>query len=490
MRRGALVVGLAVSLLGGGAALAGMRGQYGGALRLAVPVAPQTLDPALVATPAELVAAGLMFDTLVRLGGDGELRAGLAAVPESEANGRLFRLRLRTNLRFHDGSPATAREVVASLTRLDDSKLGSPFAAIALPLAGAGEGGRIGLAAVNDSEVQASLAFPYPDWPRALAHPGAALVRPAGERLVGTGAFRPAAGKSAEALQLVANDDCPLGRPFVDALRLLARNPRTVSRAVALGEADLALVTGSSREGQEGPALFATYLALGERRLGAQARPLREAIVSSIDVAGLTRFFVRAPASPLYGLLPPALDPTAPAGQRPATRPASLPPGAALTLICDASNDDHRTVGERLQVKLHDFGVALAVKRLPRAELREALRGGDYDLALVSTAAIPEAGMALAQLVELGAGRAAARELLREIGGGPDRETRSATASAKAREWLEKLPLVPLYVEVPRLVAREGLSAIGFDGAGVPSIADAWNTGAPARPQQKAPPRR
>ncbi|MGI5863974.1 MAG: ABC transporter substrate-binding protein [Myxococcales bacterium] len=489
MRRGALAIGLAVSLIGG-AAIAGMRAQYGGTLRVAVPVAPQTLDPALAATPADVVAAGLTFDTLVRLGGDGELRAGLAAVPEPEANGRLFRFRLRPSLRFHDGSSATARDVVASLARLEDAKLGSPFAAIALPLAGAGEGGRIGLEVVSDSEVQASLAFPYPDWPRALAHPAAALLRPAGERLVGTGAFRPATGSSAQLLQLVAHDDCPLGRPFVDLLRLVPSNPRSVSRAVSLGEADLAFVTGSSREGGEGPALFATYLAVNEERIGAMARPLREAIVGSVDVAGLTKFFVRAPATPLYGLLPPALDPAAPRAQRPAGRPASLRSGAALTLVCDASNDDHRSVGERLQVKLHDFGVALAVKRLPRNELREALRGGDYDLALVSIAAIPEAGMALAQLVELGAGRDAARELLREVGAGPDREARLATASAQARAWLERLPLLPLYVEVPRLVAREGIAAVGFDGAGVPSIADAWIIGAPAKPQQKAPPGR
>lgn len=88
--------------------------------------------------------------------------------------------------------------------------------------------------------------------------------------------------------------------------------------------------------------------------------------------------------------------------------------------------------------------------------------------------------MALAQLVDFAAGRGAARELLREIGAGGTPEARVGLASRKAAEWLERLPLLPLYAEAPRLAVREGVARAGFDAAGAPALADAWLMGAPA----------
>lgn len=109
-------------------------------------------------------------------------------------------------------------------------------------------------------------------------------------------------------------------------------------------------------------------------------------------------------------------------------------------------------MGERLQVKLHDTGVVLSIRRLPRGELRAALAGGEYDLALVSFAALPEPGMAFVQLVMQALGREAARDELRRVGRGPTHAARRALAASRAQELAERLPLVPLDAQAKRLV--------------------------------------
>ena len=226
----------------------------------------------------------------------------------------------------------------------------------------------------------------------------------------------------------------------------------------------------------EGPALFSTYLAFNPSRLGENAALVRAAVESSVDVADLARFFVRS-ASPMSGLLPPVLElsvggPPGPHSVRP-PRP-TLPAGLQLTLVLDAGAEDQRAVAERLQIKLHDFGVAVQLKRLSRAEHRVALSQGGYDLALVGFAALPEPGMALAQLVHFAQGRDAARELLRALGAGPDAASRRALVLAQAALLKQRLPLLPLYVQAPRVAVREKVAPVGFDGCGAPALADAW----------------
>jgi ABC-type transport system substrate-binding protein len=478
MRRAAAGLALVAALAAAEAARAGMRARYGGTLRAILPCAPQAFDPALAASAADLVVARLVHACLVNLTTEGALQAELlAAVPEAEAQGRLFRMRLRPGARFQDGSAVGAQDVVASLSRLLDPALGSPFAVLALPLVGAQEPSKAvaGLTATGELELQASLAFAYPDWMRALAHPSAAVL-PARSSLLprplGAGPF---AWAKAGPMSFVAFPDCAHGRPFADALRLSTGDARNATRALALGEADLSAVPVAERASAEGPALFTSYLALNPRRLGERAARVRRAVEASIDVADLTRTFVRAPAQPLLGLLPPLLDVATSASAR-AERAerAALSPGTQLVLISDAADDDHRAVGERLQVKLHDAGVGLQIRRLARAELRGALARGEYDLALVSFAAIPEPGMALAQLVLFGMGRDAAREVLRAIGAGADPAARRALASMRARELRDRLPLIPLYVQAPRILSRPGVAAVGFDASGAPALADAW----------------
>jgi len=440
---------------------AGAKPRYGGEVRLFLPDANLVVDPALLSTPADVAVARLLHEPLLSLDAQGVPAPGLLAqVPEPDATGRLFRLRVPEGLRFHDDSLIGPSDVVASLSRLSEPSISSPFAALLLPVANL---------TTDEREVKVSLRFAYPDWPLALAHPATAPLPGGHPEGVGAGPFSKPEGAEEGAFQ--AFSGCATGRPFVDRLRIVRGDQRHGERTLATGQADLALGP-MNRPGVEGPALFATYLAVNETRVAHRAQALKAAIESSIDIAALTRYFVRAPAVPLTGLLPPVLASAEHEGRY---EPRRAPPGTPeLLLVCDESVEEHRTVAERLQVRLHDAGVAVQVKRLSRGAFRRSVALGQYDLALVSFSLLPEPGLALAQLVHFSQGAEAAREELRRIGAGSDRAERRARAQRRAVELRDALLLVPLFAQASKLVVTSQVSAVGFEAAGAPRLGDVW----------------
>ncbi len=302
-------------------ARAGLPPRFGGELRLSLPVAPGDLDPARAESPTELLAARAVHATLLEADASGVLRPGLLlALPEAEPGGRAFRLRLRSGLRFHSGAPLLAADVAASLSRLAAPGR-SPHGWIVLPVKGAEEvrTGRAaalsGVQILSDAELRVELESPFPAFPEALAAVPAAVARAPGD---GAGPFR-RAGEVPGGLRLPAFDGSFRGRPFADALLLLAQDARRAARAMARGDVDLAVrpeaVPGAAATPL--PAVTATWALVSPRRLPEAAAAVRAAL-ASVERAELCRF-VRGPSTPLSGPLPPALWPG------PAAPPATAP---------------------------------------------------------------------------------------------------------------------------------------------------------------------
>jgi peptide/nickel transport system substrate-binding protein len=446
-------------------AAAGVRPAYGGELRLVLPALPQSTDPALATSMADLVVARAAYDPLVRIGSDASVVPVLLTTPP-EVSPTVIRLRLRPGIRAQDESVLGAEQVVTSLRRLGMPAMGSPYAALLLPVSN--------LSAVNETDIEVALAFPYPDWVRGLAHPGTGVVaRSYSGHLVGTGAFVPTGTEASGALLFHAFADAASGRPFVDRLRVSAADSRAAARALATHTADVALLGSAGGAIGDAPTMQMTFVSLNPDRLGASYGPIRTAIETSIDPSDLVRFFVRTPALPARGLLPPPL----------ASEAASIPsdPGAAkssppirATLYVDASNEDHRFVAERIQVLLHDRGVVLVVRSVPRGQFQEQLRRRDYELAVVGIPALPDPGLALAQVVLFASGREAAIQEMTAIGRLPDAPARRALAVARAEALRSALPLIPLYASGVRLSNRPDVYGVAFDATGVPSLADLW----------------
>lgn len=138
----------------------------------------------------KVAGTGLVFDTLTEIAADGTLRGELATGWESADGARVWVVRLRRGVTFHDGRPFTADDAVASLRRHLRPAGRSPAGPL---LADVTEVRRL-----SADSLRISLAAPNVDFPFLLSDPHL-LMHPARDWRaalragVGTGLYRLAA---------------------------------------------------------------------------------------------------------------------------------------------------------------------------------------------------------------------------------------------------------------------------------------------------------
>ncbi len=480
MKRAARLLALA-ALSASTRAQAGVQPRYGGELRVALPAAPAEIDPARAASPAELAAVEALHATLVEIDPTGALRPGLLAIlPEAEPGNRAFRMHLRPGLKFHDGTSITAADVAASLSRLLAPDVRSPHGWVSLAIEGA-EAVRQGTAtalsgvqALSETELRVALDVPFPEFPGALAVLPAAIVPRGAPAGVGAGPFR-LADRSSGPARLVAFDGHHRGRPYLDAVSLVAMDGRRTARAFSQGDLGLALRPEAPAGGDtiELPALTTSYALVNAGRLGAQAGPIRR-VLGAVDRTELVRLYVRGPAAPLSVLLPPALS----AGGKPPPResgveppaagqaPASLAP-ARLVLLIPTGVEPLRPVADRIQVKLFDRGLRVSVEPLAPEALAARLAARDFDLALTSVTLVSaRPSLAMLQLAWALGGPRAARSVLARL------TTLDPLPLPSAVE--EELGAVPLFARGLRATARPELQGFAVAPDGGIDLGDVW----------------
>src|SRR5437899_1873271 len=150
---------------------------------------PSTLDPTVALDGGSALIARQVFDTLVAWKeGTTDIEPALATRWTVSRDGLTWSFTLRDNVRFHDGTALNAAEVAASFDRqLKDSQR-VPVVWTAL-LRGA-PGVVKDVRAVDARTVQFVLLQPYAPLLTVLAHPGFAVARASGDKLVGSGPYR------------------------------------------------------------------------------------------------------------------------------------------------------------------------------------------------------------------------------------------------------------------------------------------------------------
>ena len=127
-----------------------------GELRLALPFEPKTLEPNLATDDASETVQFLTGGVLIRVNRQTqELESELAESWNAPADGRSITFQLRPGVRFSDGTPFTAGDVVHTLDMLFDPELQSPVA----DSFRTGEGK---IDAVAESSHTVSVRFPSP----------------------------------------------------------------------------------------------------------------------------------------------------------------------------------------------------------------------------------------------------------------------------------------------------------------------------------------
>lgn len=163
---GAVAVGLGACGDGGGSGPAA--GAAGGTLRILASDGStnDTLDPLRMERAFQILAAPLIYESLVDL--DEQLLPvpRLAESFEPAAGGRTWTFRLRSGVTFHDGSPLTPADVAFSITRALDPDAGSGNS-----LAGQLKGilRPAGIKAIDDRTVRFDLDQAYVYFPNAMA---------------------------------------------------------------------------------------------------------------------------------------------------------------------------------------------------------------------------------------------------------------------------------------------------------------------------------
>jgi oligopeptide transport system substrate-binding protein len=157
-------------------------GEAGTTVRLST-LKPDSLDPAQIDAPQELLLAAQLFDGLVAYDPTTlELVPAVARGWKVEEGGERIVFTLRKGVRFHDGTPLTAGHLVASWSRLADPLTSAPFSFLLERVKGYDKFQRKpvtqleGLSAPDDRTFEVRLTTPWPDFVALTGHPALSPV--------------------------------------------------------------------------------------------------------------------------------------------------------------------------------------------------------------------------------------------------------------------------------------------------------------------------
>ena len=190
-------------------------------MRISVSNRTASLNPLQISGPSEYIAADMLFSNLLRMGLDMKPAPDLALDYTADAQAKVFTYRLRPDVTFHDGTPLTSADVVATYRAILDPKTAAP--------ARAALGSLQTIEAIDPLTVRFTCSRSFADFPVATAHANARIVSEAAlrdlpgmsTRANGTGPFKQDTFDSTRLLRVVRNPGYYAPEyPYVDAVEL------------------------------------------------------------------------------------------------------------------------------------------------------------------------------------------------------------------------------------------------------------------------------
>lgn len=201
------------------------------------------LDPINQPTTQNSIMVGVVYNRLLDIDSNFEPSPELARSWEANPDATQWTFRLRDDVRWHDGTPFTAADVVYTYRRLIDPVSGSEAAATLAFLKAEG------IIAVDDTTVRFELESPVSELPVLITTKNTWIVREGAEaeqlRLtpVGTGPFKPVDFDPArEPFHFERNQDYwEQGLPLSECIEFVAiQEATTMAAALMSGEIDIA----------------------------------------------------------------------------------------------------------------------------------------------------------------------------------------------------------------------------------------------------------
>jgi peptide/nickel transport system substrate-binding protein len=163
----------------------------GGTLRISVDQAASVIHPLLTRVNPEYLVTELLYSNLTRLKVDMSVEPDLAESWTPNDGLTEWTFKLRKGVTFHDGSPFTAKDVVATFKTILDPATASPGRNNVGPISD--------IVAVDDATVLFKLSSAYADLPVAMAYTNARIIpasiasgdlKSLSTKAVGTGPFK------------------------------------------------------------------------------------------------------------------------------------------------------------------------------------------------------------------------------------------------------------------------------------------------------------
>jgi len=374
---------------------------------------PRSLDPVLSTDVPTGRAVAYLFDGLTRFDPDAKVEPALAERWDVSADGLTYTFHLHRGVTFHDGSPFTARNVLASWQRALDPATKSGAAQFLFAIKGAREfnAGTVktltGVTVKDDSTVVVALTEPFAIFPKLLAMPVASVVPlnpPAnfGERPIGTGPWELVEWKHDDYLLFAKNPKYYAGPPKTDTLRArIIAEPSTAVAEYESGNVDVLEIPASeasdweedeSRQPQlkSTPALELVYIGINTTRGPLTDVRVRQAINYAIDINRIIERLISGRGLRAAGVIPPILGgydstrkayPYDPAKARQLLAAAGHPNGIDIELWT-STTPIYLRIAETVQAYLNAVGIRTKIVQRESSSSRAAARKGQTDMIL------------------------------------------------------------------------------------------------------------
>ena len=194
----------------------------GGTLKISHSTRIATLNPLSLSGPAEYPVIDMAYSGLTRIGPDSQPMPDLAKSWEGSPDATEFTFHLHEGVTFHDGTPATSSDVVATYEAILNPDIPSSALSVLNMIES--------VKAVDDLTVKFTLSSPFADFPTSTAHANARIISEEAlsgdltklDTVVnGTGPFKMESYDSARITRLVRNENYfSEGKPYLDAVEM------------------------------------------------------------------------------------------------------------------------------------------------------------------------------------------------------------------------------------------------------------------------------
>ena len=223
--------------------------EFGHTLVAAIPYNPRFFPINYDYDPMAYFIAGSLYNRLIAYDFFENLIPGLAERWEVSKDGLAYTFHLAQNVKWHDGHPFTADDVVFTVQSIVANKgvVAKSLSSIKNIDAVDSHTVRMTLNAPNASFLdQLANYYGFVILPKHIYSQGDVRANPANLRPVGTGPFTFESFETGSAVNLVANKDYFRGRPYLDRLVFKVITSRPVAMgAVQTGQAGLSLVAAA-----------------------------------------------------------------------------------------------------------------------------------------------------------------------------------------------------------------------------------------------------